>query len=67
MKIPLWVAELAEEFWKAAKEIEPFPCNLPRPNCQGSLVGHHSAAKLENYFRPKLVAKFRNPLHDPGT
>ena len=31
MKVPLWVTELAHEFWTEAKEIEPFPRDLRGP------------------------------------
>ncbi len=31
MKVPVWVAELARDFWTEAREIEPFPRNLRGP------------------------------------
>jgi len=31
MKVPLWVTELAHEFWTEAKEVEPFPRDLRGP------------------------------------
>jgi len=31
MKVPLWVTELADEFWIEAKDVEPFPRDLRGP------------------------------------